>query len=106
MWNGERRTETLPYPQTAKGIKAAADLRAQVKSLIKHGVLDEQRYAELWACPVTTDAKKRYLHRYDSGRCAGRNAWQDGSCSPAGDVCENVGQLGQRFPQWPAVELS
>lgn len=48
IWNGERRTETLPYPQTAKGIKAAADLRAQVKSLIKHGVLDEQRYAELF----------------------------------------------------------
>lgn len=46
--NGERRSETLSYPQTAKGIKTAADLRAQVVSLAKHGVLDEQRYAELF----------------------------------------------------------
>lgn len=43
-----RRCETLPYPQTPKGIKAAADLRATVTSLIKHGVMDEQRYAELF----------------------------------------------------------
>lgn len=48
MVNGERRSETLAYPQTAKGIKAAADLRAQVVSLAKHGVLDEKRYAELF----------------------------------------------------------
>ncbi|MBC3497305.1 site-specific integrase [Pseudomonas sp. SWRI100] len=47
-WNGERRSETLAHPQTAKGIKAAADLRAQVISLAKHGVLDEKRYAELF----------------------------------------------------------
>jgi len=46
--NGERRSETLAHPQTAKGIKAAADLRAQVVSLAKHGVLDDQRYAELF----------------------------------------------------------
>lgn len=46
--NGERRSETLAYPQTAKGIKAAADLRAQVISLARHGVLDEKRYAELF----------------------------------------------------------
>jgi integrase len=43
-----RRCETLPYPQTPKGIKAAADLRATVVSLIKHGVMDDQRYAELF----------------------------------------------------------
>jgi integrase len=43
-----RRCETLPYPQTPKGIKAAADLRATVTSLIKHGVMDDQRYAELF----------------------------------------------------------
>lgn len=47
-WNGQRRCETLPYPQTPKGIKAASDLRANVTSLIKHGVLDDQRYAELF----------------------------------------------------------
>ena len=45
--NGERRSETLAYPQTAKGIKAAADLRTQIISLANHGVLDEKRYAEL-----------------------------------------------------------
>lgn len=47
-WNGERRSETLAYPQTAKGVKAASDLRAQVISLAKHGVLDDKRYAELF----------------------------------------------------------
>ncbi|PWE41370.1 tyrosine-type recombinase/integrase [Pseudomonas prosekii] len=47
-WNGQRRCETLPYPQTPKGIKAASDLRANVTSLIKHGVLDDQRYTELF----------------------------------------------------------
>ncbi|WP_122552768.1 tyrosine-type recombinase/integrase [Pseudomonas viridiflava] len=47
-WNGERRCETLPYPQTPKGIKAASDLRSNVVSLAKHGVLDANRYAELF----------------------------------------------------------
>lgn len=47
-WNGERRCETLAHPQTPKGIKAAADLRDNVISLAKHGVLDEKRYAELF----------------------------------------------------------
>ncbi|MGF6593139.1 tyrosine-type recombinase/integrase [Pseudomonas sp. 2835] len=53
-WNGERRCETLALPQTAKGVKAAADLRAQVISLAKHGVLDQQRYADLF--PNSTNA--------------------------------------------------
>lgn len=43
-----RRCETLPYPQTAKGIKAAADLRAHVISLAKHGALNDEKYAELF----------------------------------------------------------
>ncbi|WP_236412754.1 tyrosine-type recombinase/integrase [Pseudomonas syringae] len=47
-WRGKRRCETLAHPQTPKGIKAAADLRDQVISLAKHGVLDDQRYAELF----------------------------------------------------------
>ena len=47
-WRGERRCETLAHPQTPKGVKAAADLRDQVVSLAKHGVLDDQRYAELF----------------------------------------------------------
>ena len=47
-WNGERRGETLAHPPTTQGIKAAARLRDQVVSLIKHGVLDEQKYAEIF----------------------------------------------------------
>ena len=47
-WRGERRCETLAHPQTPKGVKAAADLRDQVIILAKHGVLDDQRYAELF----------------------------------------------------------
>lgn len=43
-----RRCETLAYPQTAKGIKAAADLRAHVISLAKHGAMTDEKYAELF----------------------------------------------------------
>lgn len=32
-WDGVRRCETLPYPPTQKGIKAASSLRDQVASL-------------------------------------------------------------------------
>lgn len=55
-WRGERRCETLAHPQTPKGIKAAADLRDQVISLAKHGVLDDQRYAELFPNSSYTSA--------------------------------------------------
>lgn len=47
-WKGQRRCETLSLPQTPKGIKAAADLRANVMSLAKLGILDETRYAEFF----------------------------------------------------------
>ncbi|WP_324710452.1 tyrosine-type recombinase/integrase [Pseudomonas citronellolis] len=47
-WNGERRCETLAYPPTPQGIAAAGGLRAQVKQLIKLGVLDDDKYAELF----------------------------------------------------------
>lgn len=64
-WNGERRSETLAYPQTAKGIKAAADLRAQVVSLARHGVLDEKRYAELFpASSYTAPANELMFGEY------------------------------------------
>ncbi|WP_338109922.1 tyrosine-type recombinase/integrase [Pseudomonas mosselii] len=64
-WNGERRSETLAYPQTAKGIKAAADLRTQVVSLAKHGVLDEKRYAELFpASSYTAPANELMFGEY------------------------------------------
>ena len=36
-WNKKRCCETLPLPQTAKGIAAAASLRAQVRGLDKLG---------------------------------------------------------------------
>lgn len=54
-WNKKRCCETLPFPQTAKGIAAAASLRAQVKLLEKLGALTPQKYAELF--PGTRSAE-------------------------------------------------
>lgn len=48
MWNGTRRSETLAYPSTQKGIKAASQLRDQVVGLIKLGLMDDAKYAELF----------------------------------------------------------
>ncbi|WP_330113975.1 tyrosine-type recombinase/integrase [Pseudomonas sp. JS3066] len=47
-WHGRRCSETLPYPTTQKGIKAASQLRDQVVGLIKLGLLDDAKYAELF----------------------------------------------------------
>jgi len=47
-WEGERRSETLPYPTTQKGIQAASKLRDKVISLIKLNLLDLDKYAELF----------------------------------------------------------
>ncbi|BBT41453.1 tyrosine-type recombinase/integrase [Pseudomonas putida] len=47
-WNKRRCCETLPLPPTAKGIAAAASLRAQVKGLDKLGALTAEKYAELF----------------------------------------------------------
>ncbi|MBD8791177.1 tyrosine-type recombinase/integrase [Pseudomonas syringae] len=47
-WNKRRCCETLPFPQTVKGIAAAANLRSQVKQLDKLGALTPQKYAELF----------------------------------------------------------
>lgn len=50
-WKGAeppRRCETLGFPQTQKGIAAAASLRAQVVQLIKHNALTDDKYAELF----------------------------------------------------------
>ena len=71
-WNGERRCETLPYPQTSKGVKAAADLRANVVSLAKLGVLDANRYAELFPNSKHSGSGTRILF----GQYA--QAWLDG----------------------------
>ncbi|WP_323831000.1 tyrosine-type recombinase/integrase [Pseudomonas sichuanensis] len=48
MWEGSRRSETLPYPATPKGLKAASQLRNQVAALIKLDLLDHDKYAELF----------------------------------------------------------
>lgn len=48
MWNGIRRSETLPYPPTQKGLKAASQLRDQIDSLLKLGLMDDDKYAELF----------------------------------------------------------
>ncbi|MCQ9423347.1 site-specific integrase [Pseudomonas sp. LJDD11] len=55
-WNGVRRSETLPYPTTQKGIKAASLLRDQVVGLIKIGMLDDAKYAELF--PGSSSAER------------------------------------------------
>ena len=47
-WEGSRRSETLPYPPTQKGIKAASQLRDKVNGLIKLNLLDHDKYAELF----------------------------------------------------------
>lgn len=54
-WNKKRCCETLPLPQTAKGIAAAAGLRAQVKQLDKLGALTPQKYAELFPGTRSTE---------------------------------------------------
>ncbi|MBD1589483.1 site-specific integrase [Pseudomonas typographi] len=47
-WQGSRRGETLPYPPTPAGIKAASQLRDKVEGLIRLGLLDDDKYAELF----------------------------------------------------------
>ncbi|WP_256203131.1 site-specific integrase [Pseudomonas sp. ML96] len=43
-----RRCETLAYAPTAAGIAKASSLRAQVKQLVKLGVMTDDKYAELF----------------------------------------------------------
>ena len=47
-WKKVRRCETLPYPQTPKGIAAAASLRDQVIQLNDFGLLTDEKYLELF----------------------------------------------------------
>jgi len=47
-WQKKRCCETLPLPQTAKGIAVAEGIRAQVKQLDKLGALTPEKYAELF----------------------------------------------------------
>ena len=47
-WNKKRCCETLPFPQTAKGIAAAEGLRSQVKQLDRLGALTTEKYIDLF----------------------------------------------------------
>lgn len=47
-WAGSRRCETLPYPQTPKGIASAVAIRDQVVQLKKLNLLSDDKYAELF----------------------------------------------------------
>lgn len=47
-WDGVRRCETLAHPPTAQGIRAASRVRDQVVNLIRHNLLDDEKYAELF----------------------------------------------------------
>lgn len=63
-WNGVRKSETLPYPTTQKGIAAASRLRDQVVSLQKHGLLDEDKYAELFPGSKTVAGSTPHFGEY------------------------------------------
>ena len=63
-WDGIRRSETLPYPPTQKGIKAASLLRDQVVSLNKLGLLDQDKYAELFPGSQTVAGGKPTFGEY------------------------------------------
>lgn len=63
-WDGKRRSETLSLPTTKAGIKAATSLRDQVIGLIKHGLLDEAKYAELFPGSVLTGGKEVLFGEY------------------------------------------
>ena len=47
-WDGNRCSETLPYPPNQTGIASASRLRDQVISLTKLGLLDEAKYTEIF----------------------------------------------------------
>lgn len=47
-WHGKRYSESLIHPATQAGIAAASRLRDQVTTLIKLGLMDDLKYAELF----------------------------------------------------------
>lgn len=63
-WNGRRCSETLPYPATQKGIKAASQLRDQVVGLIKLGLLDDAKYAELFPNSTSAAGSDQHFGEY------------------------------------------
>lgn len=63
-WGGIRRCETLPYPPTQKGIQAASQLRDQVVSFNRLGLLDQDKYAELFPGSQTVAGSKPSFGEY------------------------------------------
>lgn len=63
-WDGIRRCETLPFPATQKGVKAASVLRDQVTSLNRLGLLDQDKYAELFPGSQTVVGGKPTFGEY------------------------------------------
>ncbi len=63
-WDGKRRSETLTLPSTKAGIQTATRLRDQVIRLIKHGLLDEVKYAELFPGSVLSGGKEVLFGEY------------------------------------------
>ena len=58
-WNKKRYCETLPFPQTTKGIAAAEGLRSQVKQLDRLGALTTEKFMELF--PGTRSGIASYM---------------------------------------------
>lgn len=71
-WEGKRRSETLTLPTTKAGIQAATRLRDQVVSLIKHGLLNEAKYAELFPGSVLSGGKEVLFGEYAQAWLSGR----------------------------------
>jgi len=64
-WNGKRCSETLTYPATQAGIAAASRLRDKVVQLIKLGIFDELKYAEMFPnSPNALSSVSRGFGRY------------------------------------------
>lgn len=59
-WNGKRRAEILTLPTTPAGITGAANLRERVVGLIKHALLTDALYHDLFPnseAPLTSDGE-------------------------------------------------
>lgn len=64
-WKGKRYSETLALPPTQAGIAAASRLRDQVTQMIKLGIFDEMKYAELFPnSPHAISSVARGFGRY------------------------------------------
>lgn len=96
MWNGSRRSETLPYAPTPKGIKSASQVVDQVKGLIKLGLLDDDKYAELFPSSNNVAGGKVTFGEY-------AQLWLDGREVVAGTKANYKGTLNRYW--MPALAL-